>query len=53
MQRIAQRHRRSDEGATAVEYGLMVGFIALVVMGSISALGQVVKGLFEGVLPGF
>ena len=35
-----------DEGATAVEYGLMVGLIAVVIIGSVTALGLKVDGLF-------
>lgn len=38
-----------DDGATAVEYALMVGSIALVVIGSVGALGIAVNGLFAGV----
>ncbi len=30
---------RSDEGATAVEYGLMVALIAVVIIGAVTLLG--------------
>ena len=30
---------KSDEGATAVEYGLMVALIAVVIIGAVTALG--------------
>lgn len=40
-------HARDDRGATAVEYGLMVGFIALVIIASVTAFGASLKGLFE------
>jgi pilus assembly protein Flp/PilA len=43
-----------DEGATAVEYGLMVGLIAVVIIGSVQLLGTKLDGLFatiEGALP--
>jgi Flp pilus assembly pilin Flp len=40
-------HFRDDRGATAVEYGIMVGFIALVIVGAVTAFGTSVKGLFE------
>ena len=33
---------RDEEGAIAVEYGLVMGLIAVVVMGSIGALGHAV-----------
>jgi len=35
-----------DEGATAVEYGLMAGLIALVIIASVGVLGSAVQGLF-------
>jgi pilus assembly protein Flp/PilA len=38
---------RDDRGATAVEYGLMVGFIAVVIIVGVSAFGASVRGLFE------
>ena len=38
---------QGDRGATAVEYGLMVGFIAVVVIVGVSAFGASVRGLFE------
>jgi Flp pilus assembly pilin Flp len=41
----------SERAATAVEYALMVGFIAAVIVGAVTALGQAVWGLFQ--VPGF
>jgi pilus assembly protein Flp/PilA len=38
---------RDERGATAVEYGLMVAFIALVIIASVTAFGKSVLGLFE------
>ncbi|GAA3639283.1 Flp family type IVb pilin [Microlunatus ginsengisoli] len=35
-----------DEGATAVEYGLMVGLIAAVIVGTVAALGTRLDTLF-------
>ena len=40
---------RSDEGATAVEYGLMVSLIAAVIVGTVAALGTKLDGIFSGV----
>ncbi|MBB1020821.1 Flp family type IVb pilin [Dietzia sp. E1] len=40
---------RKDRGATAVEYGLMVGLIAVVIIVAITALGTDLKTLFQGV----
>lgn len=44
-----------EKGATAVEYGLLVGLIAVVIIVAVTALGGELKGLFESVnnaLPG-
>lgn len=38
-----------DQGATAVEYALMVGGVALVVIAAVFAFGVSVNGLFEGI----
>lgn len=43
------RLQREDRGATAVEYGLMVGLIAAVIVGAVFALGGTLNGLFEDV----
>ena len=43
-------HAGSDRGATAVEYGLMVALIALVIIASVTAFGTSVKGLFQFIL---
>jgi pilus assembly protein Flp/PilA len=40
---------RSDRGATAVEYGLMVALIAVVIIVAVSALGTQLSGLFQAV----
>lgn len=38
-----------DKGATAVEYALMAGLIALVIAASVSALGVKLTDFFAGV----
>jgi pilus assembly protein Flp/PilA len=45
---LAQPMRR-DEGATAVEYGLMVALIAAVIIGAVTALGGKLNTLFTNV----
>ena len=42
--------RRDDRGATAVEYGLMVGLIAVVIIGVVTTLGTKVSTLFQDVV---
>jgi pilus assembly protein Flp/PilA len=40
---------RSDRGATAVEYGLMVALIAVVIIGAVILLGDNLSDMFGGV----
>lgn len=46
----ALAHRYAGEkGATAVEYGLMVALIAVVIIGVVTALGLALQGKFSQV----
>lgn len=40
---------RSEKGATAVEYGLMVALIAIVIIAAVFLLGQNLSDLFNAV----
>ena len=40
------RLKREEKGATAVEYGLMVGLIAVVIIAAVTLLGTQLQGLF-------
>ena len=40
---------RDDRGATAVEYGLMVALIAIVIIGAVTFLGTNLSSLFNTV----
>jgi pilus assembly protein Flp/PilA len=40
---------RSDRGATAVEYGLMVALIAVVIIVAVTVLGTNLSALFQNV----
>ena len=40
---------RDDRGATAVEYGLMVALIAIVIIGVVTTLGSHLSNLFQTV----
>jgi Flp pilus assembly pilin Flp len=54
MRCLLGRLRRANEnGATAVEYALIVGLIAAVIFSAVLALGQAVLGLFTAPLGGF
>ena len=43
------RLSREDSGATAVEYGLLVGLIAVVIVAALLLLGPKLAALFSGV----
>ncbi len=43
------RKARSDEGATAVEYGLMVALIAVVIIAAVTLLGGNLRDTFSEV----
>lgn len=42
-----ERLQRDEKGATAVEYGLMVGLIAVVIIAAVTLLGTKLDGLFD------
>jgi pilus assembly protein Flp/PilA len=46
MERI-KNFFKDESGATAVEYGLMVALIAVVIIGAVTALGTAVNGKFQ------
>jgi pilus assembly protein Flp/PilA len=41
---------KDEEGATAVEYALMVFLIAVVIIGIVTTLGTTIKGVFQSVV---
>ena len=41
---------RKDRGATAVEYGLLVGLIAVVIIATVTLLGGQLNALFQRVV---
>jgi pilus assembly protein Flp/PilA len=43
------RLKREEKGATAVEYGLMVGLIAVVIIAAVVILGNKLNGLFTAI----
>src|SRR3954451_10787208 len=52
---VAQHRIREEKGATAVEYGLLVGLIAVAIIATVSLLGSKLDGLFSTIkdaLPG-
>jgi pilus assembly protein Flp/PilA len=49
MSAIFSRFVRDDSGATAIEYGLIAGLIAVVVVTSITTLGTKLTNTFTNV----
>jgi pilus assembly protein Flp/PilA len=48
MQHIS-KFLRDESGATAIEYGLIAGLIAVVIIGSVSAVGTKISAKFTRV----
>jgi pilus assembly protein Flp/PilA len=46
---LAEERLKSEKGATAVEYGLMVGLIAVVIITVVATLGDQLAALFQDV----
>ncbi|WP_144659442.1 Flp family type IVb pilin [Paenarthrobacter nicotinovorans] len=45
---VKDRFTREEKGATATEYGLLVGLIALILVGGVGAFGGALNGFFNG-----
>ena len=43
------RLKKDEKGATAVEYGLMVGLIAVVIIAAVTLLGGQLRDLFTAI----
>lgn len=43
---------QDESGASAVEYGLLVALIAVVIIGAVTTLGKTISGMFTGVNAG-
>lgn len=46
---VVARLQREEKGATAVEYGIMVALIAVVIIVAVTLLGGTLEDLFTGV----
>jgi pilus assembly protein Flp/PilA len=49
MSEMIKRLVREEEGATAIEYGLIAALIAVVVIGAVTALGTGLTATFNSV----
>ncbi len=46
MRRFLDRFRRDESGATAIEYGLILSLMVLVILGALQAFGAAGSGMF-------
>ena len=44
---LIKKFIREEDGASAVEYGLLVALIAVVIIGAVTALGTSISGTFK------
>jgi pilus assembly protein Flp/PilA len=49
MRNLITRFRKSEKGATAIEYGLIAALIAVVIITAITAVGTSLTGAFNTV----
>jgi len=49
MTNLIQRFWNDEEGATAIEYGLIAGLIAVAIITAVTAIGTDLTGLFENI----
>jgi pilus assembly protein Flp/PilA len=53
MPGLIRRFGKNDKGATAIEYALIAGFIAVVIAVAVGALGTQLNVLFQSVVAAF
>jgi pilus assembly protein Flp/PilA len=49
MRKIINRFRQNEEGAALVEYGLLVGLIAVICVAAVTLLGTDVSSAFSAI----
>jgi len=49
MSKFVSRFVKNESGATAIEYGLIVALIAVVIIGAVTAVGTSLSGKFATV----
>ena len=47
MKKLAARFLKDQSGATAIEYGLIAGLIAVVIIGAVTKLGTNISAKFN------
>jgi pilus assembly protein Flp/PilA len=46
MRKLVTRLAKNEEGAALVEYGMLVGLIAVLCVGAVTTLGTTIQGYF-------
>jgi len=49
MKAIFKRFRKNEDGATAIEYGLIAALIAVVIIGAVTILGTQIRASFTSI----
>jgi pilus assembly protein Flp/PilA len=49
MRKLVSRFVKNDEGAALIEYGMLVGLIAVVCVVAVRTLGQTILGYFTDI----
>jgi pilus assembly protein Flp/PilA len=49
MKKLLARFRRDEEGAALIEYGLLIGLIAVLCIASITSIGTQIAAFFAAV----
>lgn len=49
MKNAVVKFLRDEEGATAIEYGLIAGLISIAIATVVGTIGTDLRGLFEGI----
>jgi pilus assembly protein Flp/PilA len=47
MRKLLTRFAKNEDGAALVEYGMLVGLIAVVAVGAVGTLGVTISGYFD------
>ncbi|MBA4803492.1 MAG: Flp family type IVb pilin [Brevundimonas sp.] len=50
MRRFLSRFRRDEDGATAIEYGLIIALIFLAIVSALTAFGNATSGMFNSAM---
>lgn len=53
MRRLLMRFMKDEAGVTAIEYAMIAGGVAAVIIATVQSLGGVTAGLFQSALDGF